>query len=586
MPKRPKVAFVLAAAALVWAVPAAGRPRRSLGGGREEVYLSNEEFKKLDRFESHALEKADKIYRDKNYRQAGAEYETFLREYPRSLVIPYVLLRKARCLHKDDKRNEAVQQYNEVLDYFPNAVEYAAAALYYQGLAHWENGDEDKAMKHWAKMARDKEYRKHRLAAGAVNKLADNLAAKGHAESAVSYFRQVAVDFRHTNGQEAHYARRKVVEYCVRSSPNEPKLRKFHEEARILHRGRKVDARQLLESFEYWNSLRGKVEQYGRFKEDEKELKTRYYAYWAGQLDGKFPQQDDYRIAVAGFHLAADGDVGGWVRRIDEQFTKGGKQDDYDRIIKWISIYGRRKPKLMEYYNKLAFARMDNRQITSLMKVLYDAVGDAEMGRNAFHKLDLAKMPDGEKAHLARYFWGKDFDLGRDLCMSMKDKDRGKHELLLYYHWKRDAKKGIPLADHLIGVPEYASSALWKKAELLEWTRKYPEAILVYRRVTEQPGNLWRIAGCYEKMGQVSKAVAQLREVEAFFKKHSAQAAIRIAQVYGRARLTKQCIAAYRRVLVKYPETGESSEAHNRLEGMGVTRIRGGVRDGKVDSGT
>jgi len=316
MPMHWKTAFVLVVAAAL-AVPASGRPRRSYGGGRDEVYLTNEEFKKLDRFEAHALEKADKVYREKNYRRAGAEYETFLREHPRSMAIPYVLLRKARCLHKDDKRHEAIQQYNEVLDYFPNAVEYAAAALYYQGLAHWENGDEDKAMKHWAKMARDKEYCKHRLAAGAINKLADGLAAKGHAESAVSYFRQVAVDFRATNGQEAHYARRKVLEHYVRSSPDEPKLRKFHEEARILHRGRKTDARQLLESFEYWNSLRGKVEQYGRFKEDEKELSRRYYAYWAGQLDGRFPEQDDYRIAVAGFHLASDGDVGGWMRRID-----------------------------------------------------------------------------------------------------------------------------------------------------------------------------------------------------------------------------------------------------------------------------
>lgn len=585
MVRHRKIGFVLVmAAGLAQAVPAVGRPKRPRGGGRDEVYLSNEEFKKLDRFEAHALEKADKIYREGNYRQAGAEYETFLREHPRSLAIPYVLLRKARCLHKDDKRNEAIQQYNEVLDYFPNAAEYAGAALYYQGLAHWENGDEDKAMKHWARMARDEEYRKHRLAAGAINRLADSLAAKGHAESAVTYFWQIAVDFRHTNGQEAQYGRRKVVEHYVRANANEPKLRKFHEEARILAHGRKTDTEELLKSFEYWNNIRGKVEQYGRFKEDEGELRTRYYAYWAKQLDGKFPEEDDYRIAVAGFHLAADGDASSWMRRLDEQFDKGGKQDDPSRIIKWISIYRSRKPKMMEYYNKLAFDKMSNQQVTSLIKALYDAVGDAKMGKNAFYKLDLAKMSDGEKAGLARYLWDKDFDLGRDLCMSMKDKDRGKHELLLYYHGKRDAEKGIPLADHLIGVPEYASSALWKKAELLEWTRKYPQAILVFRQITEQPQNLWRIAGCYEKMGQVSKAVAQLSEVEAFFKQHSAQAAIRIAQVYRRAKLTKQCVAAYRRVLVKYPETSESSEAHNRLEGMGVTRIKGGVRDGKDDT--
>jgi len=585
MPRPSKVFLALLATLIAQATAASGASRRTYGGGQNEVHLTNEEFKRLDRFEAHALDRADKIYGEKKYRQAGAEYETFLREYPKSLAIPYVLLRKARCLHKDDKRHEAIQQYNEILDYFPNAVEYAAGALFYQGLAHWENGDEDKAMKHWARMARDKQYRKHRLAAGAINKLADSLIAKGHAESAVSYFRQIAVDFRTTNLKEAHYARSKVFEHYVRTNPNEPKLRAFCSEARVLHKSRTVDVKQLQSSFAYWNYVRSRVQRYGRFAQDATELKTRYYRYWAQQLDGKFPEQDDYRIAVAEFHLAAGGDIDGWVRRIDEQFARG-KQDDYGRITKWIAVLASRKDKVEAYYKKLVFSKMDNRQIAALIRVLYDAVGNAPMGKNAFAKLNLAKMPDDEKVELARWFWKKDVALGRELCKSMKDKDRSKHELLSYYHGKRDAKNGIPLAETLIGVPQYAAGAMWKKAELLEWTRKYPEAILAYRRVTDSPANLWRIADCYERMGKASKAIAQLREVEGFFKKHSAQAAIRIAHVYRRAKLKQQCVAAYRRVLVKYPDTSESSEAHHRLESMGVTRIRGGVRDGKEDSGT
>ena len=569
---------VWAAGASLPAPSAAARPRRRLKPP-QEVYFSNEEFKRLDRFEAHALEKADRAYKEGKFHQAGAEYESFLQEFPRSLATPYVLLRKGRCLHNDDKRNVAIRQYNEVLDYFPNEVRYAAAALYYQGMAHWENGDEDKAMKHWARMARDKEYRKHPLAAGAINRLADHLAAEEHADSAVSYFRQVAVDFRTTNRDAASYARHQVVRHYVRRNPNEPELRRFYAEAQVLS-SRKATEEDLAGSFEYWNHLRGKARQHGQFTDADAELRKRYWAYWAKQLDGRFPEQDDYRIAVADFHRAADGDTARWIQRLDEQFARG-KRDDYSRIVRWIGIFGAHKPKVMQYYNTLDFAKMTHRQVVALVRTLYDAAGEPKLARNAVGKLDVAKMPDADKAALARYLWAKDFELGRDLCMSMRDKDRGKHELLRYYHGRRDMKHGIPLADQLIVVPAYASDALWKKAELLEWGRKYREAILVYRQLTNPPANLWRIAGCYERMKQTGQAVAQLREVEAFFKKHSAQAALRIAHVYQRAKLRDQCIASFRRVLTKYPDSGESSDAHHQLEQMGVARIRGGVQDGK-----
>jgi len=611
-----RVLLLVVGATLAATPPAPAKPG---GKPHPEVHLSNKEFKKLDRFEGHVLGKADKAYREGKFRQAAAEYESFLREYPRSFVIPYVLLRKARCLHRDDKRHLAIQQYNEVVDYFPNVVAYAAPALFYQGLAHWENGDEDKAMKPWARMARDKQYRKHRLAAGAINKLADNLVAKGRVEGAMAHFWQIAVDFRNTNKDEADYARRKLLRYYVRTSPNESRLRTFYQETHLRDRQRMTDE-QILESYDYWNRLRHYVSEYGRFKKSERDHKVRCYTYWARRLDGKFPEVDSYRIAVANFHLAADGRTDEWIRRIDEQFSRG-KTKDNDRIIRWMELFRAYRQKVLpyrdrldfakmtiaqvgsvvkilqravdgatakeaflKYYNNLDFAKMTNAQIVSLMKVLYDVVADAKMARNTFLKLHMAKLSDDDKVALARYLWGRDFGLARDLCMSMQNKDRGKHELLLYYHGRRDAEHGIPLADHLINVPDYAASALWKKADLLEWHKKYPQAILVLRRITEQPANLWRIAGCYEKMGQVEKAVAQLREVEGFFVKHRVRAAIRIAYVYKRAKLKDKCVASFRRVLTKYPDTRESSEAHNQLEDMGIRRIKGGVGDGKEDA--
>ena len=41
----------------------------------------------------------------------------------------------------------------EILDYFPNDVKYAAAALYLIGECHFDNGDVEKAMRRWAELA-------------------------------------------------------------------------------------------------------------------------------------------------------------------------------------------------------------------------------------------------------------------------------------------------------------------------------------------------------------------------------------------------------------------------------------------------
>ncbi|MCH7728465.1 MAG: tetratricopeptide repeat protein, partial [Planctomycetes bacterium] len=144
----------------------------------KEILYSNDEFKKLDTFEAHSLAKADRVFGKKEYKRAAAEYDSFILEFPKSKAIAYALLRKGRCLHLAKKRFLAIKEYDEILDYFPNDVKYAAAALYSIGQCHWENGDEEKALKAWADMAKDVDYRKTRLAAKAIKQLADNLAKR------------------------------------------------------------------------------------------------------------------------------------------------------------------------------------------------------------------------------------------------------------------------------------------------------------------------------------------------------------------------------------------------------------------------
>jgi TolA-binding protein len=548
------------------------------GGGSRgpEVQFSPEDFKLLDTFEAHRLGKADAVFNKNDFKQAHAEYDAFILEFPKSRAIAYALLRKARCLHLGDKRFEAIKAYQEVLDYFPNVVAYAAPALYHIGQCHWQNGDVDKAIKSWAAMAADQEYNKHYFGATAFNQLADQLVKQGKPDQAIQYYEQVATTFRNQNPEASYYAIARAMEHHIRTSPNEPNLRRFYVAVKTFDpKPMKIEG-EVGESRDYWERVRMAVRRYGEFPQDQEALRKRYYKYWADVMEKKFPDWDDFQIDVADFRMAHEMSVEKWMERLDNQFAKHQKPDDFARIIKWIRLFKAQKDKVNDYYAKLNFAKMSNAVVIGLMKTLYDDVQNAEMGRSVFNKIKFGEMSDADKVSLARYFWKKDPGVVKDVCMMVGDKELGTVELLRFYASQADIKNGLPLADEVMKFPAYADEATLIKADLLYSAKEYEKAIPVYQMCNNAPDNLWRIADCYVKLRRIDQAIAQLREVENFFKNFAPEAALRIAGVYKQAGDREQHIAALRAVLKKYPKSGQSSSAHLELERMGV-RIGGGI---------
>ncbi len=550
----------------------------------ESVHLSGDELKKLDTFEGHALNKAEKAFVGGNYRQADALYESFLLEYPRSKVTSYVIFRRGRCLHLDGKRYKAIKQYQEVLDYFPNDVKYAAAALYYQGQCHLQNGDEKDAMKTWAKMAADKDYRKVPLAAWAINRLADHLRENEQYSKAVPYYRQVAVDFRKDNGKASQYAIEKVAYYYIRVVPDEPKLREFYEQVQTFHDRPRTIKGETIASEEYWDQIRHRIHRWDRFDDDQDDRQKRFYRYWANAMDPvaekHFAEDDAFLLDVAWMHLRHEGSESNWIKRVDEIFAANQTEGDFGRIVRWIGVYAGHKAKAMEYYRKLDFAKMSNGEIIRLMEIIYEKIKDPEMGANTFDKLRIGELKEDEKIGLAHYFKRKDLKLSEQLCASLKDDQRAKYELLKCYRDAREYEKGIKLATVVANIPDYAQDGLWMKAEMLQATGKYADAIGCYQQADNPPDNLWEIARCYEALKKWDQAIAQLGEIEGFFKNVSSRAALEIAKVYGRKagrdRKNTDYVKSLRRVTMKYPKSTESSHAHQELERMGI-RTGGGV---------
>ena len=534
-----------------------------------EVAISSEDYNRLDTFEGHELTKADQAFAQKDYRSAGAAYEAFLLQYPKSPATAYALLRKARCQHLGNKRFESVRAYTEVLDYFPNALSYAAPALYYLGVCHAENGNIELAMKAWTEMARDKDYRKHYLAAGALTGLAGNLLKLNRAGEAATYYEQAAVDFRKSNPEVARDAITQVLRIRVLSEPNQPKLREFYEQVGTFEQDPgKPDEKN------YWTRIRLYLKLSGKFAATETKERDRCFKYWAEAMAGKFPDWDDFQIDAASYRQVAENNPSKWMERLDQQFRTYQTERDYGRIVKWIAVYATQPKKVQEYYAKLDFAKMTNRQLQDLVRIFFDEVQDPSLARNVFGKVHLDALTDGERIQFAQYLWSRDESCVEQTCQSIADKDRGRMELLRYYQWRRNAVKGLPLAAEAIKVPATAKDAYWIKAELLQFSGKFPEAISAYQAADNPPQNLWRIADCFLAEKQRDQGLKQLREIENFFQDQAPAAALKIAYLFREDR--KQFIALLRGVLKKYPKSSQSSTAHLELEALGVN-IGGGM---------
>jgi TolA-binding protein len=564
-------------------------------GSCQETGLSPEERAKLDTFEGVSIDKADKVFAAKDWPRAIAEYDAFILQFPESKVTPYAILRKGRSLQESQKRFEAVKVYQEVLDFFPDDVKHAAAALYRIGESHLQNGDVPKAMKAWFDLSEDADYVKEPLGAAALNGLAENLMKQGKADEGIRRFEQVAVEFRRKNPEAARAAIAKVLPYHVRTKPDGKKLRNFYVAVQTFAHNPREPGADVASDADYWAAVRREIGENDKFTDVQKGELEAFFRYWAGQLQTALPEDDDQQIAIADYIRAADRDAAAWAQRLDKQFAAHQKEGDFRRIGRWVGLFATDQAKADEYYRKLDFARMSNADMLALVYAIVENKGDPGLAGNTFGKLKLAEMKDAEKQKICD--WMRDRwelpgtrDLALRACQGFSDANKGKMAALRYLHWRchphshhhhrirgpEDFKDGIAIAGEMQKVPDTAKEAYVLGGNLLQWSGKYEEAIQAYQQADSPPQTLFWTAECLAKLGKLEPAVSQLKEVENFFKDQAPAAALAVSYLYRDAGIKEKYVRSLRGVLKRYPKSGESSQAHQRLEEMGLP-IGGGV---------
>jgi TolA-binding protein len=569
-----------------------------------EITLSDREIGRLDIFEDRAISKADAAFARGEYAQAGKAYGTFIEKFPDSSVAAYALLRKARCADLDDKRAEAIEDYKTVVERFPKVVKYAVPALSSLAECYAKDGADDEAMKVWQTLADSADYSKSPAAAEAIIKLAETLSGQGKHDDALKYYVRVAVSSQGADDEFAQQAIKNIVRQHVRTAPDEAKLREIYVKIRPAEDSDVTDPGQ---SPAYWSWVAEAVSEHGTFGWSEREAGKKYFENWIGILDGKYPDSDDFQIALANLQYKADRDRAKLAERLDGQFQKHHKKGDWKRVLKWIRAYRGNWTKTREYAamldfetagidgvrqmlevlneqqesylakssfqkfcENLPFEKLSNDDIRKLILLAHETLNDSSTAKNLAGKLHLDKMTEEQKLQLAREFLELDGSIAQPIYDGLQDQGAAKLELFEHYCASGDSYKAIALADELAKLDKYAATIREKKAELLVAGRRYTEAIAAYTEAGNPPANLWKIVDCYVALEEPDKAIEKLREIEAGFKDEAAKAAYRIACLYRDAEEKQKQIPALRDVIEKYPGSDEAREAKKELDDLGI----------------
>lgn len=559
---------------------------------RDELKLDPKIFAKLDTFEAVTLEEADKTFNRGDFVGALAAYKSFTFEFTKSKALSYALYRMGRCLHLVDKRNAAIKAYQNVVDYFPDDVKFASAAMYMQGMCHMQNGDNDKCVAVWAKMVQDRDYINQPNSGTALEFLAKEMDKRKKYKEAVKYRWRTAVNFRQKNPTAANAAGHGVVRYYVEKR-NLDKLKEFCIEGNgtgftnIAYGGRvremPGDPTKPESNSYFWGEILNVANQsqFGKNVKEREQNRKELVKYWVDKVGTKFKDNEDFQIALCNYQLVyEENGRKKWIERLDALFNS--RPISLERVKKYIGVYGK-EPKIRK-----AFFDKHARPIVASFKTFEEKLDFANYlgdGRRKMYEeqraillsISTKGLNDKQICKLGRSLYGKvDEEHFLRVMNKVKDKALAAYTRFKVYWDNRKYDKCLPEIEILNKYPQYSQKVAWERAECLYYLRQYAEAIKAYRTANRQPDSTWRVIDCQVAMQKYPDAIKSAEGLQMVGGGTAARACLKIADIYKISGNKGKEIEQLRLVLRRYPKSRESSSAHQRLEGYGV-KLYGGV---------
>jgi len=543
----------------------------------QEILYPSAAFSKLDTFEGVNLEDADKLYKNGDFNGAFAAYKAYSFEFPKSKAMPYVLLRMGRCLHKLDKRNAAIKGYQDVVDYYPDDVSYAAAALYYIGECHGQNGEEDKQTAVWARMVKDDDYVTQPNSGTALTHLGEAMQKLGKHEEAAEYQWRTAVAFLQTNHAAAAAARGSVLFHYAVRSPNHEKLKEFYVAASGFDgQGRSTDKPE--EDGRYWGAVFNTILD----TRIETAIREKACAYWTAKLGERFTDNDELRRLYCDANLVHEKKADLWRGRLEKQFAL--KPATMERLMQWCG-YLRSDPKFRaEFFAKNSKGIIASLKPNEMMSMMAGLSHPHEMHEEAKVVMRAIRTDGMTDEELKRYAmlcanYQTEEEVMRHLAR-IKDKLFATKARFDYYFARshRNApfmEKALAEIPELSKSPQYSDGLTWTKATLLQNLGRHEEAIEAFRAANKQPDSTFEITNCLVALKQYPQAIQTVSELESVGGSVASSASWRVADIYRISGDKAKEVSQLRTVLRRYPKTKESAAAHDRLESYGVALVGG-----------
>lgn len=544
----------------------------------QEILYPSASFSKLDTFEGVNLEDADKLFKASDFNGAYAAYKAYSFEFPKSKAMPYVLLRLGRCLHKLDKRNAAIKGYQDVVDYYPDDVAYAAAALYHIGECHGQNGEEDKQTAVWARMVKDDGYVTQPNSGTALVHLGSAMQKLGKHDEAAEYQWRTAVAFLKTNPGAAEAARKSVLAHYVGRNPNHEKLKEFFTAASGFDgTGRNIENPE--ENPGYWST----VLQTALGMTGDAPAREKACAYWTAKVGDRFTEHDELRRLWSDASYVHEKKLDSWQARLEKQFSL--KPASMDRVLQWCGYY-KSNPKIRSEF----FAKHTKTMLTSMKpKELMDLIGKLQSGHLDMKeeaqtvvrsiRTDTLTDPEIQRFVMLAANYQTEEEILRHTTR-IKDPLFAAKTRFDYYLSKSHKnppymEKALIEIPELAKSPQYADGLTWTKATLLQNLGRHEEAIEAFRAANKQPDSTWEISNCLVALKQYPQAISTVSELESIGGAVASRASLQVANIYKISGDKANEVSQLRTVLRRYPKTGESAAAHDRLESYGVALVGG-----------
>ena len=508
--------------------------------------FSLDRWKLLRETERYQLQIAEKIFAEKNYKVALAEYEKYLSLYEASEAAPFAQLKWSLCQLKLRKSNTAIKEgFQSVIDYWPDSPE-AIAAAYYIGSTYQSMGRQKQAKQVFRKLIAD--HPAHLAGIYAANGLAAIAATENDEKALLEIRRHLTFGVKRTrySNDVCVAASQQLATQCFFSAAFDEAVKSL---ATTYAAGEPLADHVI-------HFLRTPLRQLcadNNTADQGEALAQNAVSYFRGQMPSANDDSSKNLARKYWYHIAEVHALAGHDRQVPET---------YDQIIKAFGAEDATLGRLAQWYKSKD--RYDDARRT------YQRYNDKIEGLNqvAYSHRQQSK-PD---LAVAVY--------NQTLGLDPENSIRWKTEIAATHRHFQQFEKAIAVYEELLAEDsEHEQDWRWQIATAYQEWGKYAEAIAQYRLCTNFPSNYRNMAWCNRKLKKYKEAIILYNQVLTH-EPSAPWALLQIGYTHEAAGNKEQAIKSFQIVCKKFPRDAHASQAHAHLQNAyKISVTLGGAKD-------